>query len=597
MKTKSILTTTMMLLCCQYVMAAEVTQEQALQNAKIFLIRNIKTAKSKRLTLSATKEPELQVSKSEQTRYYAFNVGEDSGFILVSADDRVPAILGYAESGTFDSQNIPDNFRWWLEEYERRLNNLDQNETLNASSTIHIPIEPMISSQWNQNEPYWNECPTDSYTNEKCYSGCVATAMAQILNFHKYPQKTIGTIPAYETKTRGIKIPTVKQTNIDWDNMLSRYDETSNTASQQAVATLMYLCGTAVEMDYSSSGSGSNGIKASLAMRNVFGYDENMRFLNRHEYDALTWNEIVYSELSAGRPILYMGQSVGGGHAFVVDGYRENDYYHVNWGWGGSCDGYFLLSILNPYSNEGIGSSTSTDGYSTCQQILIGIQPPTELSAETDNLTTSYFYVDEDLIDTEWSRDSTGGFTVPFYYSYRNNALSSKQFESGIGIYNQNGQLVETHVISDCIFEPLANIGDTIISPSIAQDLPAGDYVIKGISRRNEANGWMENICSDMWNVLANVSDTMLRLTTPFYHYDARLEVLTENPMVGEPLTIRAHLKNYGMLQHETFYLMANGTYMAGQQFEVNANDSVDIIFVYLPTKSGTNTIIKNRLL
>ena len=157
--------------------------------------------------------------------------------------------------------------------------------------------------------------------------------------------------------------------------------------------------------------------------------------------------------------------------------------------------------------------------------------------------------MDASLIDTEWKRDSLGGFTAPFGYCYRNNTMSELQYEYGIGVYDQQEQLVETYVLADTIVAPISYVGDTTVTPSIGAKLPAGDYTIKGISRRSGTEQWNVNDYSDMWQVLATVTDTLMTLTTPWYGYDASLNVLTSPLVVGQPVTIRAKVFNRGMLQ------------------------------------------------
>ena len=586
---KRILQISIMLLACILAYGGNVTKEQAMQKALQFTKSRPQVVNGKRL--APDKSLPLSEAKGQREGFYAFNVGEKNGFVLVSADDRTPAILGYADKGSLDPKEMPENLRWWLDEYEKQLSMLDKYELATTTTAARDSIGPLVKSLWNQATPYWTLCPLDPKTGKICYTGCEATALAQIINYHQYPQKTLMTIPAYTTATRKILIPEVAPTEIDWANMANDYTEVTTTEQQQAVATLMYLCGTALSMDYTSSGSGAYGKDAPLALKSIFGYDEGMRYAFREEYVADDWNNLIYAELAQQRPVLYMGQSVGGGHAFVVDGYSRDNYFHVNWGWGGQCDGFFLLSILNPLSNDGIGASSTTDGYSFYQEAVIGIQPPTGKPTDADRLISEYFYVDANYIDTEWKRDSIGGFTAPFYYSYRNNTMSELQYEYGIGIYDQLEQLVETYVLGDTAVAPIGYVGQETIKPSLGAKLPAGDYTIRGISRKSGTEQWNINDYSDMWQVLANVTDTLLTLTTPWYGYDASLEILTPSLVVGEPVTIRAKVFNRGMLQHDQLFLMINSKYVAGRQFEVGANDSTYFDFVFVPTTTGTHTL------
>ena len=329
--------------------AGNVTPEEAKAKAQTFMQTRLGAGKHHAMKMvtsgqplraaAAGKNAEGAVSAEGTTSdndaaavaYYVFNAGDGEGFVVVSGDDRTPAILGYADQGAFDLSNVPENMQAWLDDYARQIDYLDAHPQMaiaKAPASEHAAIRPMLTSTWNQGAPYNNLCPKDG--NNRSVTGCVATAMAQVLYYHRYPARTTKTIPGYTTQKKGIKVAAIGMTTIDWANMLDSYSGGETTTQEQAVARLMQLCGASVEMDYSSEASSASSWAASEALKNYFDYDRATTDLDRSNYLAAEWDELIYRELAEDRPVYYSGQSTGGGHAFVVDGYDKDGLYHVN---------------------------------------------------------------------------------------------------------------------------------------------------------------------------------------------------------------------------------------------------------------------------
>lgn len=306
---------------------------------------------------------------------YAFNKADNRGYILLSADDVAAPVLGYADSGSFDFSEMSPEMGWWIGEYSKQINYaiLHGQEPYSISatrSTTKAPIEPLVKVKWNQNAPFNNMCP--ELNGQRCVTGCVATALAQVMSYWKYPEQPTGTI-SYTPS--GFSSPLTLDLNsqkLDWSNMLDVYTAGEyNTTQANAVAYLMKACGYSVKMDYDPSESGAVSYDLGTALINNFGYNKNITYEAREYYTNSDWNDMVYAELAAGRPVLYGGQSEGGGHQFVCDGYSDG-YFHINWGWGGMSNGYFLLESLNPDS-EGIGGGSG--GYNFDQDVIRYVQP------------------------------------------------------------------------------------------------------------------------------------------------------------------------------------------------------------------------------
>lgn len=310
---------------------------------------------------------------------YIFNRGINNGFLVVAADDAVAPLLGYSETGAFDPANIPANMKDFLAGYTAEIRWASEHPDRVRSrkaSPERAAVAPICTTTWSQEEPYNLDCPVMG--GSRAVTGCVATAMAQVMKAHNWPVKGTGSNSysiEYGGRTYNISSNFASHT-YDWSNMIDAYPTAgSGTDTERAaVALLMSDCGVSVNMGYSPVASGANGNVASMALVNNFGYDKGMLQLYRTSYYLNEWNDLAYSEVAAGRPTLICGSNSEGGHAFVCDGYSKDDYFHINWGWNGMSDGYFLLSLLDP-AQQGIGGSS--DGYTGNQRMAVGIQRPT----------------------------------------------------------------------------------------------------------------------------------------------------------------------------------------------------------------------------
>jgi len=376
--------------------AEEVTPEQAREIAQEFM----KSHGSRR----AAPEMEQPVKVSG---LYIFNINNNGGYVIVSNDDQTTPILGFSDSGSIDPDNMPSNMRAWLQGYADEIAWLQKNgitttpatdKARRRSGTQKVNKGKLISTTWDQLTPYNNMTPYYGVSNNHyvyseeevsgyshCATGCVATAMAQVMNYHKWPQSQTQKIPAYEWKSADISLPELPATTFNWgdDYMLTNYVENhqvvGNEVQQNAIATLMQYCGYSLEMDYGPE-SGSNTVKVAKALKSYFDYNNTTTCVSRNNYTYDKWIDLIYHEIANNRPVVYGGQSSGGGHEFVCDGYENRDgtdYFHINWGWGGQSDNYYVLSVLYPNNGQSTGGSTTNVGYKFDQDAVIGIQPST----------------------------------------------------------------------------------------------------------------------------------------------------------------------------------------------------------------------------
>jgi len=353
--------------------AEPVTPDQAMQQAKKFVQTH--RAKNPKLRYATGTTPQLK-QVGQVSGLYVFNVGDDNGFVIVSNDDRATPVLGYSDSGSFNASQMPDNMKAWLQGYADQIEWLKQNNISAPLRTVgegFTAIEPLMSSVWGQNDPFNNSTPVVGGQN--CVTGCVATAMAQVMYYHKWPQNATS-IPGYDYSYGSLDA--LSSTTFNWDVMQDDYRGTYSTDAGSAVAKLMQYCGWSVKMNYGPSASGASSNMVADALKNYFGYNSTTQYVSRSLYTYENWVKMIYHELSEGRPVFYAGSSVDNGHAFVCDGYQSEDFFHINWGWEGlSNEGFYRLSVLDP-ENQGTGGSASSSAYSFGQEAVVGIQKPSD---------------------------------------------------------------------------------------------------------------------------------------------------------------------------------------------------------------------------
>ena len=320
--------------------------------------------------------------------YYLFDNGGDKGFVIVSGDDRLPDVLGYATEGSLSDGEMPIQLKALLDVFEKQFADMADDDAKMESATAerkalaessaaaNVSVEPLLGNiAWYQGTPYNNLCP--QIDDSKAVTGCVATAMAQVIRYYQSPTKLQNDIPGYTTTIGSLSLSEISasSTTYDYEKMLEQY-ESGNYSDEEAnaVATLMYHCGCAVQMEYGVSESSAITRSTSHVLGAYFGYDTStLAFVDRCDYSLAEWCSIIDHELTNNRPIIYDGRTLdNAGHAFVCDGANGNGFYHINWGWSGYCNGYFDISLLNSKDPE---STTGAGEYNTGMGMTIGIKP------------------------------------------------------------------------------------------------------------------------------------------------------------------------------------------------------------------------------
>jgi len=459
---------------------------------------------------------------AESDLYLAVNT--HNGYVLVGADERLPEVLGYSDSGAFEPDNLPPAFRFWMQCYEEEMaaQTTSNNIKRVASNLQTTAVEPLVTSKWNQSAPYNNYAPAYNDEGSKCVTGCVATAMAQIMYFYKKPAKGTGshsylwicTEPVGKSATLSANFG---QTNYDWANMIDSYKSGYTDAQANAVATLMYHCGVSVDMGFGQS-SGAFTNKVPEALNTYFGYDANYQRIQKIMYSADSLNAIVHAELAANRPVLVSGANDEGGHAFVCDGCDNKGYFHINWGWGGSNDGYFLLTALNPRGAQGIGGTTQ--GYNKGTSFFIGLQPAkTGTPKAIPQMATTNISVST----TSVSRGTN--FTVSIL-QMQNYGLTNFKGSYGIALYDEDEtqlvrvlKQVDNYSLSAGYYRLTA--ADLTVSIPAVSVVPNGTYHLCAVYK-NDTYGWMRMMCTedDYFRTL-----TLTNTQATFYPNDAEPEL------------------------------------------------------------------------
>ena len=510
--------------------AAPVDATSAKEKAAAFLKKQAQHSTNSRRA-AALRNPQLTEAQAFGNALHVFNVGGDNGFVIVSGDDRTEEILGYVDGGTFDYNNIPDNMRFWLQMYADQINSLGNSKVQKAPRCEAKPtIEKLMTTKWDQNGSYRSmlfDDVTDQnilYYKEKVLTGCVATAMAQVLyneaknykaKYNKWPEFQTNEIPAYspeEGSLVGYTLPALPPFTFDWDNMVDNYSGIINPnvteVQEAAVGKLMQYCGRAVKMEYSDV-SGALVIDVPPAMSQYLNMNPFVQSVDRAYFNSQDWEDLLYNEFVHGRAVVY-GSTVGTsysseGHCFVLDGYKDG-LFHVNWGWGlneainnAVYDGFFSLSVMKP-GGGGSGSASDPTGaeYKYNQQAVINIsyEKPAEVNA-----SLNFYWKSKSSVYTSTIYGSAFGtynvFGMPM------------SFDGGWAIRNADGTLEFLHQDYDNVEFGSINVKDGITS--YMSDLgiaskPDGDYDLVHVSRVTGTDTWFADNGTDKNYITATVA-------------------------------------------------------------------------------------------
>lgn len=540
-----------------------------------------------------------QPGKAAEARslYYVFNVGNDKGFVIVAGDDAVSPILAYADRGDFSEREMAPAAKAMLESYAQQIEMIQQNPSLAvAASTSYAAIAPMVETQWNQMEPYNYMCPTIRGEAVRSVTGCVATAMAQIIYYHKHPVEQTKAIPAYELSSRYV-IPGADPVTLNWDAMQLTYtgSEAEDDPSALAVAQLMVLCGKSVKMSYSSSASGAASESVPAALKEYFDYDGAAHMVYRDEYANADWEKMIYDELAAKRPVYLSGTSVSGtsavGHAFVCDGYDGEGLFHINWGWGGMSDGFFRLTLLNP-DDHGTGGNNGSGGFNMDEGAIIGIQPNQGgTSQEVAQMTLDHFAATEETV----TRNSIfGSFSVPVNAACWNNTSQTLSVELGLAYYDESNEMVgEPSGLGSYSLDTGYGLSYDGQQLSMGDGIKEGTYYVKFVHKVNGSDEWtlMKNADKHYLELQVNGTTATIVNHAPQQDFVVNDVNVQGNMSVGSQQTFTYNITNTGntYTQKVTFFVNKEIVSQIGLNIDPGATD--DYVFSWTPAREGTYEI------
>jgi len=440
----------------------------------------------------------LDATSVEVPSFYLFNGATGEGFALVSGDDELPLLLGYSRTGQMDAEGagMPDALQAWLQGIDRFVALLRDGQVKMPTDMLYADeagtpvVEPLCSSKWGQTTPYNLLCPSTDSDNH-APTGCVATAMAQIMYRWGWPASGRGKV-TYNATGYGALSVDFSQSTYDWLVMKDSYSLLDvKKSSTQTMAKLNYDCGVACHMQYAANGSGTQGQYALEAFARYFRYKASMlRYVFRECCESQEeFNNIIYRELNAGRPIQCNAASATGtgsdaaGHSYILDGYDSRGFVHINWGWSGYYDGYYAITLMNPESYQ----------FSESQRLVVGIQPDYE---NTDSVLPQARMVLEGSPEVKVSSAVQRSTFAVYLDTLWNMSASSVEVEVGIGLYDLQGNLLENTVVNSTLntislLSFYGTIFDSGISCRVKDSYDAGDYVLRVMCRIKGYDDWV----------------------------------------------------------------------------------------------------------
>ena len=541
---------------------------------------------------TAYKAPRLgETSTTSQASYYVFNSEvKGQGYVIVAGDDRAPAVLGYSDHGTFDNNDVPEALQELLESYTDQIAELDNGAQKAPVLSVGHPIRPLVTANWTQGNPYNILLPILS-TGKHAVVGCVATALAQVMYYWKWPARPTQAIPAYTSSTLSIYMPELPPVDFNWNAMQDTY-ETDDTTSVAALAaaTLSLYCAQSVEMNFKTSSSAAATVRIPLAISHYFGYKPSAHSLSRGNYSSQQWADILYAELAAGRPVILSGAKASGGHAFVCDGYGGDGMFHINWGWNGQSNGYFLLNVLNP-DLQGTGSASGAYGYIYRQAAVVGIEPGTD---GTDEFAVTASNVTLDDMTTTRSGTNYNFYAVVSGH-FNNYTADLIDLQYGWGLYQGETMVSKLYSSYYTGLKPGSYMYNESRSLGFGEGITSGTYRIVPIYSEYGTNNWRPCVGADVNYIEVTINGnncTFKGYGTAAEHNYTVNDITFEGSMHHKrPVNIIMNMTNNGESLNELLHMFVNGTFTASGYVNLAKGETGDVLFRYMPEEAGTYTL------
>lgn len=535
--------------------------------------------------------PELQkkfLSAKGTPALYIFDV--NGGFVVVAGNDDVRAeVLGYGDS-PIDVENMPPAMEWWIDQYVIQADyaavsaqhdgvSKVQRKVTETNPSLPESVDPLLGYlAWNQGAPYNDDCP--EIGGKRCYTGCVATSTAQIMRYHSWPKQGSGTWSYTWTGTTPSRTFTTDFSThtYDWSLMSLHYDSSSTPDQNAAVAQLMNDVGVAVSMDYGTDESGAASTATVPALIDNFGYDNSAKFLFRSIYGIELWEEVIRQELAAGRPVIYAGQSDEGGHQFVCDGYDADGYFHINWGWAGMCNGYFLTTALVP---NGVGAGGFAAGYDYNQSIIVGIQPNRGSDAAHNATLIGEYFASQDgyhygleaymmtFIAAQQMFDIGLTFVNNNYPVVNENATYTAQ--AGVTVNPTAIQRDGTQIPENVLFQNMITV-----DPVSTMNLADGTYYVYPVAKPSSATEWTIIPTKQYQYVEITITNGQVSVAQP---QEAQAELVSVNIPSTVPVNKEFEISGEIRALGQEFYNTVTAVMLdaAGDTIAVSGGDLIDV--------------------
>ena len=586
---KSIITTIIALMA-MVAMASPVSKQQARQQAQAFF-----SERGIAIVGEPRRAPGQHVAADNQP-LYVFNAAASKGFVIVAGDDRAASILGYVDQGSYDERHLPDNFRDWLVRVADEINSLPQSpKQQGAQSPMmvaqHSAIQPLIKTKWDQGltteTGYIYNTLTPTIDGEHCYTGCVATAGAQLMYYYQYPQKATKVVPQYESNaTLGVlaALPAIK---FNWAAMKTVYTAADvGTNSEKAVSQLMKYCGYAAEMNYGLGGSSAWIKTLSQGLVDYFDYAPyTWQYVHRSSYTISEWDELIYKELKAKRPVIFSGSGDQGGHAYLCDGYKEG-FYHFNWGWGGQYNGYFKLNATNPYNGETDENDNVKTGYALSVDAIIGLQPNTGIS-------------EIDCVVATANNPSVSGTVIQA--RLQNDNAFAASLALGMGELNQDGSITPLDTQYEYFKDwelPPDNYWDVYLQFDVSTyNLPKGNHTLVFISKEKNADEWVRARPDNLYYDVSVTTSGIKIVQHPVVNSQVNLQMtkmtFTGNKFANSLQPVDVTVKSTGNEYGLPLYLFASTSSSNKGSFRYSVNAAIEegqsdtYTFYFKPLSAG----------
>ncbi len=580
---KRLTTLAISILAITTAIASPIDKPTALSNAKAFL-------SSKGIAAELLESEAITFSREgnqDQACFYVLNAADNQGFVIASANDCTNPILGYSDKGHVDPANMPDGLKALLGYYQESIGDIiskdEKGEIIKTNGPRHTmsvaryPIKPMLTKFFGHPSPYKDKNP--SRNDSICASGCSTIALCEILAYHSYP----AVFPAqagYTTETQLIEIPELPEQAIDWQNIKSNYTiDAYNKVEKEAVATLVRYVGQGLKSDYMTTGGTSSRANMLVNLVKKLGYNcSSMTYATSKLVNE--WEDIIYNDLTKGRPILVTGSNIapnGSGHAFVIDGYDQDDYYHIDWGWTADAAGFFRLMGLSPYND----SNSYT--YMRNVAFLYNVEPKTTYVKDDPCPPSSCLQLTKLAINS--------GFITT---TSRNKLTVAKEFINGLGLVDESNQLVKILEADTLTFKASQSLSHTWEFADCS-DVKDGDYRIYPVSKLSDGDGiWHFSECNST-NAFAYAKITggkaalSVGKTVVYnsFYCDSTLEFIQ-----GAARHLYLNLTNNTMDQfNQRLYLFEDDFPINYTIARVPTRSTNDLEFLYFPKNTGDHTL------